>query len=172
MPVNSRNKGSKNERALAKILSEWTGMEFAKVPASGGLHWHNPMMVTGDVIPTSPQDIVDFPFSVETKFYYEVSFQDLILPNNSDILKWWAQALRDAKASKKAAILFFRYNRLPKGFFFVTISYANFIRIKKYIIFANGYLNYMNKFVMISSLDFLAIDYDKIEFMIKPDNNG
>ncbi len=171
MKVNSRNKGNKNERNLAKVLSDWTNMEFAKVPASGGLHWKNPMLVTGDVIPTLPQDIVDFPFSVETKFYKEVQFQDLILPNNSDILKWWSQATRDALAAKKAAIVFFRYNRLPRDFYFVIISYANYIRIKKFIIFTNGFLNYKNKIVIMSSTDFLETDYDRIEPYIKPEKN-
>ena len=32
MGVNSRNKGSKNERGVAKLMQEWTGYEFARTP--------------------------------------------------------------------------------------------------------------------------------------------
>lgn len=33
----SKNKGNRYERDIAKIFSEWLGIEFRRVPASGGL---------------------------------------------------------------------------------------------------------------------------------------
>lgn len=37
--INSKNKGSRFERTICKWFQDWTGYEFNRVPASGGLRW-------------------------------------------------------------------------------------------------------------------------------------
>ena len=49
--INSRKKGSKNERFLTKLFEQWTGVEFSRVPASGGLRWKGMSeIIVGDIV--------------------------------------------------------------------------------------------------------------------------
>lgn len=41
--VNSKQKGSRFERSICKFFQDWTGYEFSRVPASGGLRWKKPI---------------------------------------------------------------------------------------------------------------------------------
>lgn len=45
--INSRAKGSKNERELAKLFKDWTGKEFARTPSSGGASNGSPLIQKG-----------------------------------------------------------------------------------------------------------------------------
>ena len=110
--INSSKKGAKAERELSKILSEWVGVEFQRVPRSGGLRWGSGLMVTGDTIPADPVWLVRFPFSVESKTRDSITFQDLILENKSEIRSFWEQSEEDAKRVNKIPVVFFRYNFL------------------------------------------------------------
>ena len=38
--INSKKKGSRNERQLSKIFEKWTNLTFSRTPSSGGLRWH------------------------------------------------------------------------------------------------------------------------------------
>lgn len=97
--INSKVKGNRNEVSVARFLSEWTGVEFRRTPASGAIHvpldWLN-----GDVFCTNKD--FDFPFSVEAKHY------DKIYPKmKSD---WWIQTCNDAARINKFPMLFYRSN--------------------------------------------------------------
>lgn len=115
--MNSRRKGAKNEREVAKALKDWTGKEFAKTPASGGLQWKTANS-KGDVVCTTEGHY--FPFCVEAKFHVKIDFSHLLTPGikNVEILDFWKQCVRDAKKCKKVPMLLMRYNLLPKGFGF------------------------------------------------------
>jgi len=95
--VNSKVKGNKNEVAVAKALSKWTGVPFRRTPASGAIHvpldW-----LAGDVF-CAVKDF-DFPFCVETKHYKRVT-QGLVK-------KWLAQVREDAKRIDKVPMLIYR----------------------------------------------------------------
>lgn len=93
MAINSRTKGSENERVVAKSLTKWSGYQFNRVPASGGLRWQQDNNVTGDIVP--PFEL-HFPISVECK-KVEASWEiDKLLLKNSEVWDWWKQACRDA----------------------------------------------------------------------------
>ena len=113
--VNSRAKGSKAERLLAKQLGDWTGLSFARTPSSGGLHWGK-SFATGDIVCTTEGKY--FPFSVEVKNYNELNVTELICSRRTKqdpkIVTFYKQCVRDAQEGKKIPLLFMKYNGLPK----------------------------------------------------------
>jgi len=119
--INSRSKGAKNERNVAKILETWTNKKFSKTPASGGLQWQTSNS-KGDVVCTTEGHF--FPFCIEAKFHNRIDFSHLLTPNikNCDILGFWAQCARDAKKCNKVPMLLMRYNQLPKEFYFLVVT--------------------------------------------------
>lgn len=121
MAINSRTKGNKAERSVAKLMQQWTKKNFARTPSSGGLQWSN-TNAKGDIVCTTEGHY--FPFCIEVKSYSEIHFEHLLIPNKKQvkILDFWAQCLRDANLAKKLPLLFMRYNALPKDFYFVVMS--------------------------------------------------
>lgn len=123
MAINSKNKGNKNEREVAKWWESWTGMEFQRVPQSGGLRWANADKISGDIICTDPKHGKFFQFSIECKSYQDLDFKPPLLGNKGDKLQaFWKQAMDDAERSGKEPILFMRKNGMPKGQFFVAVN--------------------------------------------------
>lgn len=120
--INSRAKGSRNERKLAKQLEEWTGREFSRTPSSGGLHWKN-SQTSGDIVCTTEGHL--FPFSIEAKFHREINFEHLLYLDQPLILDFWEQCLKDANEAqlKKIPLLFMRYNGMPSDLNFVAMPW-------------------------------------------------
>ncbi len=129
MAINSRNKGNKAERVVAKLLEGWTGKEFARTPSSGGLQWKSTNS-KGDIVCTSEGHL--FPFCVEVKHHEKVDFNELLIGTKKTpkIIGFWEQCIRDAKLAKKAPLLIFRYNNLPKDFFFVILETSLYLKLK------------------------------------------
>lgn len=130
--INSKRKGDKNERVLAKLLSVWVGVPFTRVPRSGGLRWKDTANVCGDVVCEVAS--FHFPFSVETKHLKTVNISHK-LRKNSMIYKIFTQAQEDAKRANKFPVVFVRENRMKKETYYVFVgSYvANIIGIEKSI---------------------------------------
>jgi hypothetical protein len=105
--INSKQKGSRNELILAKVLTQWTGVKFQRVPQSGAYRWENAINLIGDVTPSDLK--FEFPFVVETKFYSKVEFKPN-MRSNSKIFTFWRQVLDDSERAKKVPILFVRIN--------------------------------------------------------------
>lgn len=121
--VNSKKKGSKWERDVCKFMKEWTGYEFSRTPASGGLRWHKKDDIVSDVICTDEKHGHRFPGAIECKFYQEIKFEHVLLGNDScKIMEFWNQATRDAERAKKLPLLIMRYNNMPKGEAFLMID--------------------------------------------------
>lgn len=120
--INSKAKGARGERDLCKWWKEWTGYEFSRVPASGGLRWKKTDNITSDVICTDEKHSRRFPLSIECKNYNGISFNDILKGNKSDVLKFWEQAKGDADRGKKLPILFMRENGMHKGVYFVVVN--------------------------------------------------
>jgi hypothetical protein len=114
--INSKKKGNANELECAKFLKEWTGLEFNRVPQSGGLRWKNSEGVTGDLVCEDRS----FPFSVETKHYKDIKFDEK-LKSTSFVFKVWDQALRDAERATKHPLVILRKNGMAKGDYMVYI---------------------------------------------------
>jgi hypothetical protein len=171
--INSSKKGAKAERALSKELTAWVGVEFQRVPRSGGLRWGSGLMVTGDTIPADPVWLVRFPFSIESKVRASINFQELILDQNSEIASFWDQASTDAGRVDKIPIVFFRYDFLKKGLYFIVVSFEVFKAIKPVIkktqkIKSMKYFNFSNKFVIFTSNYLLDSPYLEIEKSLQP----
>lgn len=169
--INSKRKGGKNERAIAKLFTKWTGLEFAKTPASGGLRWKNQVDVVGDIVCTDKKKY-SFKFCVEAKFHSELNFQSLIGSNKSEVIKFWVQALKEGERSKKIPILMMRYNRMAKDVHYIGVSVEVFRLLQTNLNpqFPKGYMEiYTNghKLVLCDSRDFFAIPYPDIKPIIK-----
>lgn len=166
MAINSKNKGNRNERKGTKLWSKWTGWEFSRVPASGGLRWKKQDDITGDIICTE-KGIYNFKFSIEMKFHKEIEFNYLLLAKKKNpVLKFWNQCQTDAKRADKVPILFMRYNGMPSDTFFVVIRYKTYMKIRKFIDFSMGLLKYNIDFVIFNSDDLFRSDFQKIYQLI------
>ena len=129
MGVNSKSKGGRFERAISKWFTNWTGYEFNRVPASGGLRWKNAENITSDVACTDAKHSKKFHFSIECKSYQDLNFEHILLEKKScKILKFWEQAMSDAQRGKKLPMLIMKYNGMPKGEAFVMVGYEVYIK--------------------------------------------
>jgi len=117
--INSKRKGDKNELNLAKLLAEWTGKTFHRVPKSGGLRWKDNANVVGDLC--CEDNSFDFAFSVETKHVASLGLNGPILRKNAKIFTYFAQCERDASrlGRGKLPILIIRENGMPKNEYWV-----------------------------------------------------
>lgn len=129
-PINQKQKGNRNELIVAKLLTEWTGHEFTRVPRSGGLRWKNTVNICGDVISTDPS--FDFPYSVETKHLKTigVDYEKVMLSSGTNaytkrckIQGIFKQAEVDASRSQKRPMLIIRHNDMPEKEYFVFLKY-------------------------------------------------
>lgn len=130
---NGKKKGSKGELLACEVLKDWSGLDFRRVPQSGGLRGHIIDYTVGDIICTddSMRNKV-FPLSMEVKSYKKIDFSTLLPRLNPsskkngvvacEIDKWWEQTTRDAERGQKLPILFMRFNNMPKKLFFVVID--------------------------------------------------
>jgi Holliday junction resolvase len=166
--INSKKKGGKNERDLAHVFKQWTGYEFARVPQSGGLRWRRTLDTTGDLMVADEKHILEFPLSIETKFHKEIDNWKILLGQESKLDEFWNQAVADARRGKKVPIVFFRYNGLKKGLWFVMISYRVYKILKSLIYFENGFFNFNNEFVIFTSNCLFEVPYEEFYKKIKP----
>jgi hypothetical protein len=110
MGAKSKQKGNRYERRCAKLLSEFTGINFRKVPASGGFNKFGGQVVaehvfSGDVI----CDKKEFLFSVEAKNQKTFSFVAMLKsPDTAKFTEWWRQCVEDAAKVDKLPMLIFK----------------------------------------------------------------
>jgi len=137
--VNSRKKGAKAERKVAALLKKWTGREFSRTPASGGLRWKNANVV-GDIVCTEERHF--FPFAIEVKSYKDINFEHLLYLDDPKILKFWEQAAGDAERGQKLPLLFMRYNGMPSDFWVIAMTIPDFKNFKRYLRESYPYIVY------------------------------
>lgn len=128
MKTNSKNKGSRFERTIAKWFEEWTGYKFSRTPGSGG--WAKAKDAFGDLVCTDEKHGRRFPFSIECKNYKDIKFEHLLLGNKACKIKsFWDQAVHDANRCNKIPMLIMKYNGMAKneGFLIVNGSIANLL---------------------------------------------
>lgn len=117
--INGKKKGNKGERMAVAFFKEYTGLDFARTPQSGGLRWGKSENIAGDIVCVEKNYI--FPFGVEVKSYNDLKFNHLLYLDKSRIQEFWEQAKADSKRAEKLPMLLMRYNGLPKNFFFVVM---------------------------------------------------
>ena len=171
--INSRTKGSKNERGVAKLFQAWTEFEFARTPQSGGLHWKKQNTV-GDIVCIDERHGRKFPFSIECKFHHDLDFSHLIDgtmgKGTNKIIHFWEQCLGDAEQANKVPLLFMRRNGMKANMHFVAIPSALFIiwlqEVDKNPYSGDfGYIHFINEkytLTIMNSEDFFKIDYKTI----------
>lgn len=119
--VNSKKKGSKFERTVAKWFESWTGYKFGRTPGSGSFHQNRDL--TSDVNCIDEKHAHRCKISIECKCYKEIKFEHVLLGNkNCDIIRFWDQAKGDAERGKKVPILCMRYNSMPANEFFFVVG--------------------------------------------------
>jgi len=112
MGSKSKQKGNRYERRCAKLLAEFTGVNFRKVPASGGFNKFGGQVVAehafcGDII----CDKKEFIFSVEAKNQKAFSFPAILKsPDTAAFTDWWEQCVTDALGVEKLPMLMFKPN--------------------------------------------------------------
>lgn len=154
--INSKKKGSRTERDVAKLLKKWSGYDFARTPGSGGLRWKKTDNTTGDIVCTDAKH--RFPFSIEVKNYKDINFSHLLYKEKSDIKDFWNQCLEDSVRGYKVPLLLMRYNGLPKTFFFAVLSYQAY-RVLRFYIPKGNILSYNRNIVILSSNDLFNSEY-------------
>lgn len=130
--INSKVKGNRSELVVAKLLSDWTGHEFVRVPMSGGLRWKSREDICGDVINVDKKTF-DFPFSVEAKSYKNLGLAVLMPSNlrkNSIVYNFFEQCKRDAEAAGKIPFLIVRQNGMQKDQYYIFLS-MNLLQMMK-----------------------------------------
>lgn len=119
--VNSKNKGNKFEREVAKWFTKWSGYKFERNRDSGA--WHSNKDSVSDITCTDEKHAHKCKISIECKSYKEIKFEHVLLGNKGcDILKFWQQASKDAQRANRVPILCMRYNSMPKGEFFFVVN--------------------------------------------------
>lgn len=122
MAINSKKKGSKFERQVAKWFTDWSGFKFERNRAGSGA-WHTNQDSVSDITCTDPKHAHRCRISIECKSYKEIKFESILLGNKtSDIPKFWEQATKDAKRAGRIPILCMRYNSMPKNEFFFVVG--------------------------------------------------
>lgn len=128
--INSRKKGSRNERGIVKLMLDWTGYEFARTPQSGGLHWKK-KHTCGDVVCIDDVHGFKFPFSIEAKFHENLDLlhliDDTIGKKSNKVILFWEQAEKDAKIYNRIPLLFMRRNGMKAGMHFVVMPTSFFL---------------------------------------------
>lgn len=172
--TNSRTKGSRNERSVAKIMQDWSGYEFARTPQSGGLHWKK-AHTSGDIVCIDDRHGLRFNFSIECKFHEDLDLlyliQGLIGKKTNKILEFWKQSEADAKQVGKIPLVFMRRNGMKKDLHFVMMSQQMFHVWLKFLEdnspeggwnSENGILHYQDQdysLVIINSDDLMKTEY-------------
>lgn len=169
--VNSKKKGNKAERDVAKWFKEWTGMDFQRVPQSGGLRWQKADNISGDIICADYDHNREFPFSIEVKSYNSINFEHLIVNNKTNqVLKFWEQAKDDAKRAGKIPLLFMRYNGMKAGAYFVGCPLSILRKIRhKTGLTQTSYFKVFNKdfsFAILHTDQLAQISYKDLKFLI------
>lgn len=119
--MNSKKKGNRFERVVAKFFTDWTSYSFGRSPQSGS--FHNNRDLGSDLICNDDKHKNRCCISIECKNYQDIRFEHVLLGNKRcKILEFWKQADRDANRTKKLPILCMRYNSMPKGEFFFVVD--------------------------------------------------
>lgn len=129
MRINSRKKGQRGENIAIEFMKDWTGMDFRRSPASGGLRGHVSQYTDGDLICVKKNYI--FPLCIEVKFYEDLNFSHLLYDARPEKVKkkqkgikaYWQQTKEAAKRAEKLPLLLMRYTGLPRDLFFVIMPF-------------------------------------------------
>lgn len=102
----SKEKGSRAEYALKKILRDATGLNFQRTPGSGALNEAHKLK--GDLYVVNAAN----KFCIEVKHYKDDHLTSKILSSKSpQLIEWWEQAVRQGEQVDMIPLLFFKHDR-------------------------------------------------------------
>lgn len=123
--INSKRKGNTNERAACRFMERWTGEEFIRIANSGGTH-NASTWLAGDIVPVTPEFLIEFDTVVETKHLKYLGCLDGTR-SNSKIGKIFSQAVVDKNRVNAArALALLRQNGMKKDTFIVVVKINQF----------------------------------------------
>ncbi len=142
--INSKNKGSSNERELAKILNERFGEGLFRRNAysgslSGGQNRQYNMNLTETQKQSFSADIIspdEFLFTIEHKAYKNPFTVFDLVNKSSDILSFFKQVSEDAEYANRKPLLVIKYNRKER------IAFIKEKPIENYILKTKGWYCY------------------------------
>jgi len=105
----SKRRGNRYERRVAKLLLKFTGVNFRRVPTSGGFNKLGSIiredLFRGDLV----CDDSNFQFCIEAKSRKNFTFTQVLKnPDTANFTNWWYQCVNDAKAADLIPLLFFK----------------------------------------------------------------
>jgi len=103
----SKGKGDRGERAVAKLFQAWWGSDFARTPQSGGFStkkFRDEWNAAADLV--TPDE--SFPFAVESKNAEGWIFDQLLSAGKSDLFKWWQQTVEQCPEDQIPLLAFTR----------------------------------------------------------------
>ena len=112
-PGRGKAKGRSFENEVAKLLTEWSGVTWKRVPMSGG--WHKDI-ITGDIFCSAEYEkgsTIRVPISIEIKKQESFNIMHLFKETTGLVDSWWEQAITDAKKASKVPVVIFSKNYCP-----------------------------------------------------------
>ena len=110
--LNSKTKGNRVEREIAKLFEERFNKDFKRVPGSGSFFSANPIKLTenlsGDIM--TPEN---FRYSIEIKARKDMSFFNILFPPNKELDNFITQVEKDANLTGKKPLLIIKINNRP-----------------------------------------------------------
>jgi hypothetical protein len=124
----SKRKGKTYERRCAKILKEFTDVNFRSTPGSGGFNKQGVSireeLFCGDLISDSPK----FRYCIEAKNRESFSWTAILKsPDTAEFTKWWHQCVEDAKGVNLEPLLFFKPNNRDDFIVMTKIEWSNLL---------------------------------------------
>jgi len=102
----SKDKGTRNEAALKKLLRDKTGLKWERTPGSGALDEKH--FLKGDLYVPNEKNI----YSVEVKAYKDNHLNHtLLLGTNCQLDRWWEQTDRQGEQMEREGLLIFKHDR-------------------------------------------------------------
>lgn len=147
--MNSRSKGSRYERKIAKEFSLWAGFTITRTPMSGGYN------KGGDLTPKDPEHMKDFPLHLELKHREGWDFNGFLKNPKHPIWGWWEQCEYESRTYSKVPIVVFTKNLdLDYCITKITLYYRMKIKSDRYII--------MGEYIVFLLTDLFAIPYNEV----------
>lgn len=124
---NPKQKGNSHERAVAKILTSWSGHEFHRTPMSGALRWANDTRIVSDIVPSQELIAKGWMFSIECKNTENSWEFNTLIEGTAVFWKQWEQCVDDANREGLKPMLVFTKNYRDT---FMAIQRSEFDKLK------------------------------------------
>jgi Holliday junction resolvase len=118
----SKEKGTRAEHLLVKLLEEYTGLPFKRVPLSGA------SIIKGDIFLSNERNT----YCIEVKSYKESAINHLLVSGvGKPLTEWIDQTLIQAEKMNIKPLLFFKHDRSP----FYVCSWDEPANVEIYLIY-------------------------------------